>query len=397
MHEVGHTLGLRHNFRASTIYTQSQLDDSAFTATNGISGSVMEYNAVNIAAKGGKQGTYGMKVLGPYDYWAIEYGYKEIAPDQETDELKRVAARNNEPMLAYATDEDAAFAIDPEANQSDLGIDPLDFARRRFTLVQEMWDRWQSRTLKPGENYTVLRRIVERGLIVMTGASTNVAKYIGGVTTLRDHAGSPRAPLTPIESARQREALKIIANGLFSADSFRFKPEFMRRVQVDWLDRNDIFDIGLSTPSVDYSLGTQVLTAQRKVLAQLLSDGVAQRLLDSEVKYADPRSAMRLSEVYDTMKDSIWSELRTGRDITPLRRNLQREHLARLANVLLRPSASMPADARALQREEAKDLRREIAAAQGRPGFSKEARAHLSEALTQLDEALKAPIVRQAV
>jgi hypothetical protein len=397
MHEVGHTLGLRHNFRASTIYTQSQLDDSAFTATNGISGSVMEYNAVNISAKGGKQGTYGMKVLGPYDYWAIEYGYKEIAPDQETDELKRVAARNNEPMLAYATDEDAAFAIDPEANQSDLGNDPLDFARRRFTLVQEMWDRWQSRTLKPGENYTVLRRIVERGLIVMTGASTNVAKYIGGVTTLRDHAGSPRAPLTPIESARQREALKIIANGLFSADSFRFKPEFMRRVQVDWLDRNDIFDIGLSTPSVDYSLGTQVLTAQRKVLAQLLSDGVAQRLLDSEVKYADPRSAMRLSEVYDTMKDSIWSELRTGRDITPLRRNLQREHLARLANVLLRPSASMPADARALQREEAKDLRREITAAQGRPGFSKEARAHLSEALTQLDEALKAPIVRQAV
>jgi hypothetical protein len=262
--------------------------------------------------------------------------------------------------------------------------------------VQEMWDRWQSRTLKPGENYTVLRRIVERGLVVMTGASTNVAKYIGGVTTLRDHAGSPRAPLTPIDSARQREALKIIANGLFSADSFRFKPEFMRRVQVDWLDRGDIFDLGLSTPGVDYSLGTQVMTAQRKVLNQLMSDGVAQRLLDSEVKFADPRSAMRLSEVYDTLKDSIWSELRTGRDITPLRRNLQREHLSRLANVLLRPGASMPADARALQREEAKTLRREIAAAQNRPGFSKEARAHLSEALTQLDEALKAPIVRQA-
>ena len=397
MHEVGHTLGLRHNFRASTIYTQSQLDDPAFTATNGIAGSVMEYNAVNIAAKGSRQGAYGMKVLGPYDYWAIEYGYREIAPDKEVDELKRIAARNNEAMLAYATDEDVAFAIDPEASQSDLGNDPLDFARRRLTLVQEMWDRWQSRSLKPDENYTVLRRIVERGLVVMTGASTNVAKYIGGVTTLRDHAGSPRSPLTPIESARQREALKIIANGLFSADSFRFKPEFMRRVQVDWLDRNDIFDVGLSTPGVDYSLGTQVLTAQRKVLNQLLSDGVAQRVLDSEVKYADARSAMHLSEIYDTLKDSIWSELRTGRDITPLRRNLQREHLARLANVLLRPSASMPADARALQREEAKELRRDIAAAQTRPGFSKEARAHLSEALTQLDEALKAPIVRQAV
>src|SRR5207253_8412667 len=125
---------------------------------------------------------------------------------------------------------------------------------------------------------------------------------------------------------------------------FRFKPEFMRKVQVDWLDRNDMFDIGLSTASVDYSLGTQVLTAQRKVLGQLMSDAVAQRILDSETKVADPKSTLHLSELYSTLKDSIWSELRSGRDITALRRNLQREHLARMANALLRPSGTMPAD-----------------------------------------------------
>jgi hypothetical protein len=397
MHEVGHTLGLRHNFRASTVYTQQQLDDPNFTKTHGVAGSVMEYNAINIAQKGSMQGAYGQTTIGPYDYWAIEYGYKEVPQDSEAAELKRIASRSSEPLLAFATDEDAAFAIDPEANQSDLGNDPLEFARRRFTLVREMWDRWQSRELKDGENYSVYRRVVERGLITMTGASSTIAKYIGGVTTLRDHAGSPRAPLTPVESAKQREALRIIADGLFAADSFRFKPEFMRRVQVDWLDRNDIYDTGLSTSSVDYSLGTQVLTAQRKVLGQLMSDGVAQRILDSEVKSADPRKALRLSELYATLQDSIWSELKTGRDITPLRRNLQREHLQRVANALLRPSGSMPADARSLQREEAKALRREIAAAQNRPAYSKETRAHLAEVLTQLDEALKAPLVRQAV
>jgi len=397
MHEIGHTLGLRHNFRASTVYSQKELDDPAFTKAHGITGSVMEYSAINIAAKGTRQGAYNMTMLGPYDYWAIEYGYKELSADQESAELKRIAARNTEPTLAYATDEDAAFAIDPEANQADLGGDPLEFARRRFALVQEMWDRWQTRPLKAGDNYAVLRRIVERGIVAMTGASANVAKYIGGVTTLRDHAGSTRSPLTPIEVGKQREALRIIADGLFAADSFRFKPEFMRRVQVDWLDRNDIFDIGLSTSSVDYSLGTQVLNAQRKVLGQLMSDTVAQRIIDSEDKVADAKSALHLSELYGTLKDSIWSELRSGRDITPLRRNLQREHLARMANALLRPSGSMPADARALQREEARSLRREIAVAQGRPGYSKEARAHLAEALVQLDEALKAPLVRQVV
>ena len=397
MHEVGHTLGLRHNFRASTVYTQQELDDPAFTKTHGVSGSVMEYNAINIAAKGEKQGAYNQTTLGPYDYWAIEYGYEDIPQDREAGELKKIAAQSSEPLLAFATDEDAAFAIDPEANQSDLGSDPLEFARRRFTLVQEMWDRWQTRKLKDGESYAVLRRVVERGLATMTGASATIAKYIGGVTTLRDHVGSPRAPLTPVDTLRQREALRIIADGLFSADSFRFKPAFMRRVQVDWLDRNDIYDAGLSTTTVDYSLGTQVLNAQRKVLNQLMSDAVAQRILDSEVKAGDRNQTLRLSELYTTLHEAIWSELKTGRDITPLRRNLQREHLQRIANALLRPAGTTPADARSLEREEAKALRGEIAAAQNRPGYSKETRAHLAEALTQLDQALKAPLVRQAV
>ena len=397
MHEVGHTLGLRHNFRASTVYTQAQLDDPQFTKTHGVSGSVMEYNAVNIAPEGKPQGAYGMTTLGPYDYWAIQYGYEEIAPTQEKAELHRIAARSSEPLLAFATDEDASFAIDPEANQSDLGSDPLEFAQRRFDLVREMWARWQNRELKPDESYTVYRRIVERGLVAMTNTSTNVAKYIGGVTTLRDHAGSQRAPLMPVDAQRQRLALKVIADGLFSADSFKFKPEFMQRVQVDWLDRNDIYDVGLSTPNVDYSLSTQVLNAQRKVLSQLMSEAVAQRVLDSEVKLDDPRKALHLADVYDTLKDSIWSELKTGHDISPLRRNLQRDHLARIANALLRPSGSMPADARALLREEAKELRKEIATAQKRHHYSKEVRAHLDEAQTQLDEALKAPLVRQAV
>ncbi len=171
----------------------------------------------------------------------------------------------------------------------------------------------------------------------------------------------------------------------------------MRRVQVDWLDRNDIYDIGLSTPGIDYSLNTQVLNVQRKVLSQLMSDNVSQRVLDSEVKTSDPKSIVRLSELYGTLSDAIWSELKTGRDITPMRRNLQREPLSRLATSLLRPSMTMPADARSLQREQARALRRDIAVAQNRAAYSKEAKAHLAEALTQLDEALKAPIVRQAI
>ena len=397
MHEVGHALGLRHNFRASTVYTQVQLSNRDFTRENGIAGSVMEYNAVNIARPGEAQGAFNMTTLGPYDYWAIEYGYKEFAPERESAELRRIAARSNEPLLAFATDEDSSFAIDPAANQGDLGSDPLAFARRRLLLARELWNRWQDRELKPDESYVVLRRTVARGLIVIGQSSTTVAKYIGGVSTLRDHAGSPRPPLNPITAAQQREALDIIATGLFSADSFRFKPSFMRRLQVDYLDHGDIYDLGLSAPGIDYSLPGQVLRIQREVLGTLMSDTVAQRIVDSEVKLDDPKGGFRLSELYGSLHRSIWSEVRSGQEISPLRRNLQREHLARVANALVKPSSTMPADARALLRQDARALRDELKVVAQRTTLSKETQAHIAESLSTLDEALKAPLQRQGV
>ena len=105
----------------------------------------------------------------------------------------------------------------------------------------------------------------------------------------------------------------------------------------------------------------------------------------------------QLSELYDTLQGSIWSELKTGREVTPMRRNLQREHLRRVAGALLRPSGSVPADARSLQRMNAIQLASEIRSAQAKPGFSKETKAHLAESLNTLDEALKAPMQRVGV
>jgi hypothetical protein len=397
MHEVGHALGLRHNFRASTVYTQVQLNDSEFTKKNGTAGSVMEYNATNIALPGEHQGSYANTTLGPYDYWAIEYGYREVPAAEEAQELQRIAGRSNEPLLAFATDEESSAAIDPDSTQGDLSSDPLEFAERRYTLARELLARWETRQLKSGESYTVLRRSITRTLGQVGTSSQIAARYVGGVSIVRDHAGSPRPPLYPIDSARQRAALKLLAKNLFEIDSFRFKPEFMQRLTVDWLDRGDSFDVGLSTGGFDYSLPTQVLAIQRTTLNVLMSDAVAQRVLDSQSKLTDPAQGLRLPELYGTLHASIWSELKTGKDIDLFRRNLQREHASRLASALLRPAGSMPADARALLRADAKALRAEIAAAKARSGYSLEARAHLAETLATLDEALKAPLMRQGV
>ena len=399
-HEVGHTLGLTHNFRASTIYTLDQMENAEFTKQNGLAGSVMEYNALNIAPKGRKQGQYVMTTVGPYDEWAIEYAYKQLDPATEKDALLKIASRSKEPLLAFANDIDAGLGpvegMDPEVTRRDLGADPLAFAERRLLLSRELWDRLQERKIKPGEQFAVLRRNFVSASSQVALASNVAAKYVGGVVHLRDHADSGRAPLNPVPAAKQRQALKLITDGLFRAESFKFKPEFVARLVPDQFDRwfGDTGGRNLAAiVNPDASISGVVLGLQRATLDQLMADGVAARILDAPSKMTNAKQAFALSELYDTLQGAIWSELNTGGDINPLRRNLQREHLRRMVNVLIRPAATTPADARSLQRANAQQLQQKIRAALAMPG-NKETKAHLSESLDLLTESLKAPLQR---
>ncbi|MEJ7669392.1 MAG: zinc-dependent metalloprotease [Casimicrobiaceae bacterium] len=392
MHEVGHTLGMRHNFRASTIYPLDKLSDRMFTQQYGMSGSVMDYSPVNLALKGELQGEFHQSVLGPYDFWAIEYAYKPIAPAEEKEELARIAGRGaSDRLLAFSSDEEVVAGMDPAASHWDFGDEPLAFLERRFKLTSELWRRLQRKELAQGQAYDSLRRSFDAGLRQTVRAAQTSTKYIAGVAYVRDFAGSGRNPLTPVAPDKQRAALKLLADGIFSTDSFKFEPEFMQRMGVDYLQ--------VQWPNVnpDFSLIQRVLALQSGALAKLMNDTTASRLLDSEVKTRPDAKAFRLSELYTTLHSAIWSELKTGRDIDLFRRNLQREHANRVASALLRSAATMPADARALLRVEAKTLRTEIAAAQKRSSYSPEAKAHLVEALATLDEALRAPLVRQSL
>ena len=403
-HEVGHTLGLQHNFRASTIYPLAKISDRDFTSKHGIAGSAMDYNAFNIAASGDRQGEYVMSTIGPYDYWAIDYAYRPIAAEREKEELAKIAARSTEPELAFANDVDAGFegwveGMDPEVNRRDLGSDPLEFAQLRLKLSRELWDRLQSRTLKPGESYDVLRRGLVAGLSQVALATGISAKNIGGVVYVRDHAGSGRDPFTPVPAAKQRAALKLLSEGLFSVNSFRMRPEFLRRLTIDQFDRYRE-DSSLATIAPDFSLSDRVLSIQRQALDQMLSDPVARRIVESPLRFAEMNGTggpLSLSELYDSVQDAIWSELRTSTEIDPLRRNLQREHLRRLVASMIRPSHSVHADARSLQRENARRLLAQIRAAQPKPALSRESKAHLAEAANTLDEALKAPLQRSGL
>ncbi len=398
MHEVGHALGLRHNFRGSTGVKFEQLRDASFTRQYGISNSVMDYNGLNIPLESEAVADYSQTTLGNYDYWAIEYAYREIPPGNEAAELARIAARSaSDSTLAYATDEDVIAqlggAIDPRVNQFDLGEDPLAYYKRSLTLARELWARTQKRELAAGDNFTVFRRNLERGLRQFSGVVSPLSRYVGGVYTSRQVAGSASGKLNaPVPVAQQREALNLLTREVFSSGSFRFDPEFMSRLGVDHLDR---FMHGTAPMlNTDFSLASSVLAIQRSALDQLMGDGVAARLADAESKVADRRQLLSLAEVHARIADSVWSELKTGAEIDSLRRNLQREHARRVATGLVRPSTPVAADVRAVNRQVAVKLHAELQRAQGNPSLSATTRAHLAESASLLAEALKAPMVR---
>ncbi len=394
MHEVGHTLGLRHNFRASRIYSDQQLSDPEFTRSHALTGSVMEYAAVNLAGPGARPVAAFQNTLGPYDYWAIEYAYKPIAAADEKTELARIAARSNERELAFGTDEDNYLGIDPETLQNDLGDDELAFARKRFAIARDLFKRQESRPLPADQDYAVLRRSLNYAINDVARSVGVLARQIGGVRTLRDHPGSGREPLQPVPVAQQREALDAIARGLLAADSFVVTPQLQRRLAPDFQERTDALFGGSDSVATEFSPPQRLFEVQRALLAQLMSDAVAVRILDNQGATRVGGDALQLSELYARLDRDIWSELRSPADIPSPRRELQREHLNRIASLLLRPSASSRADTRGLMRTQAQDLLARIQRAERSGALSADARAHLKDCDDTLTQALSARLMR---
>ncbi len=402
MHEVGHTLGLRHNFRGSRLDSDKQLADVEYTKTHTLSGSVMDYLPVNLPRPGEPAAKPFDSTLGPYDYWAIEYAYKPFAADatpaQQASELLRIASRNTEPGLDYGTDEDFFLGVDPGSLQGDLGSDPVAYAQKRFAIARDLFARQETRTLKPSEDYAVLRRSVTYAIRDATRSAAVLLRQLGGVSTLRDFPGSGRDPMQPVPVNVQRASLDTLIEGILSPDSFRVSPALQRRLAPDFLERGDV-SAGGDPVSTDYPVETVMVDLQRQVVAVLMGDGLAQRLEDSAPKLDRPAQALTPAEVYARVTRVLWSDAGNfgadGKgDIPARRRALQRDHVNRLANVLLRTPGGVRVDLRSTLRAEAVALLPRIQAAQRRPGLGEASRLHLADCAETLRVALNAPMQR---
>lgn len=404
-HEVGHTLGLRHNFRASTIHPLDRVHDQALTRREGLVGSVMEYAPVNLSEDPGSQGEYYPTTLGPYDHWVIEYAYKPLAAstaEGKAAELAKIAARAGDPMLAYATDEDAglgagAWDMDPYVNRNDLGSDPLAFAAQRVRLSRELWQNIEATLEQPGEGYQVLRRSFSGALSQVGLAASIAAKFIGGIEHPRTHVGDAGGglPFQPVPRERQEEALAILSEYVFSPRAFEFSPELINKLPSErWPDFRN-FPASFQRRQ-DYPVHQEILSIQRAVLDRVLDPVVLARVVDSEMTQEDPFHVATLFAELDT---AIWEELDTGSGETAIRsfrRNLQREHLKRLITLVLAAPDAVPEDARTEARASLESLASKMKAAAAGGRLDAVSRAHVGESLARIEEALAAGAERRA-
>ena len=397
MHEVGHTLGLRHNFRASRWRTDAELNDPALGEEGGNSASVMDYAPINLPLPGHPAGASFQTTLGPYDYWAIEYGYKPLPADKAQADamLREIARRSESPQwadaLAYGSDEDYAQGLDPEALVFDLGRNPVAYARTRLAIVRDLFERQATRRLKPEDDPSLLRRSVGYGLREMERTGQILMRQIGGIVTRRDGPDSTRALLEPLPAAQQRAALRMLAQDFLSPDAVKLSPALQRRLVPDYLDRQMNDD---SASSTDFSLAEQQLALQRGVLSGLMSETLSERLLDNIDKTRDTeRSPLTPQELHRPLREAIWSGKAHPRTQDGATRNLQREHVRRLAEAIARNDSDR-ADVRALLRGEATQLLAQLRAQ--KPGADAIEAAHRRDCIDTLASALSPSIVRMA-
>jgi hypothetical protein len=400
-HEVGHTLGLRHNFKASAIYAPKNLQDVEFARKNGLTGSVMDYTPVNLSPKGEKQGAYYQTTLGPYDYWAIEYAYKPYdgnSPESERKFLEDIARRaGTDNHLKYGTDEDAfglsVRSIDPTCNLWDIGDNPLAFSQKRIRLAKDLWQNLDDVFEKKGERYPRLRQIFLAGINEYAITGLTAAKFIGGIYHRRDHIGDSgnRLPLEVVPAEQQRSALKFLIDTYFSPNSFSFDPDLLNKLAPE---RNWDFE---GTPfllyRLDFPIHGYVQVLQSLVLFRIFDPLALIRLQDNEVKVRD-RNKFTMAEQFEGIRDAIWQEVKTRQNVSSFRREVQRMHVYLLDQIVNKSPVFFPHDAVALARYDLEVIRSWIEQAIGSKSLDIYTKAHLQEMQAKIDALLNAKMQR---
>lgn len=455
MHEVGHTLGLRHNFIASTVYSLEEIEKRRKTGDATV-GSVMDYNPALFFNKDATAGHFITPTIGPYDFWAIEYGYRPFDPSaaapepkSESDKdpnaapkgptqasaeqgaaggtngasaggpakealsaaggmvdeqqmLASIASRSTLPELAYATDEDTTYVSpDPRNNRFDCGKDPIDWARTRIELCDERMTNILEWAVKDKEAWYHLAPAFSRLVLEKMSTLEFVGRYVGGQYFNRARRGDPDAapPFAPVDVATQRKALEFLVKHALSESAYTFDARVLNHLAPSrwWHEGSDV------SFTMDFPVIEMVSSMQWNALFDRLFPNTLRRIQDAELK-TPASNRLTAAEYIQRVHGACWAEAADPKraaqdkwtDETPcvplFRRTLQREYLAIVEPMLrLKPGDALPADLHAM-------LSHSLRLLSGQLGEALKAKldfasaAHFTECKSRIDRILSAEL-----
>ena len=362
-HEVGHTIGLQHNMQASSAYSVEQLR-TRFVCEMGVAPSIMDYARFNYVAQPGDD-TCLMPVVGPYDKFAIEWGYRPFLGkdrDTEMEDLREmVVDMQDDPVYRFSS----PTGSDPTALTEAIGDDAMRASDYGVENLKRIVDNLTDWSFEEGEDYADLQELYNNVVGQWGRYTGHVVANIGGVVRTRKRQGQDGVPYEMVGKDRQERAMQYLNRQVFAT------PE--------WMLDADILDRFQGSGAVDLVRGRQA-----QALGQVLNVARMKRLVEQEAFEGD--DAYSLGHMLDDLREGVWSEVASGRATDAYRRNLQRAYLDRM-KVLMEDEEAMQSDVAPFARDQLATLRGGLAAASGATSH-RATRLHFHDAIERIDAIL---------
>lgn len=316
-HEMGHCLGLRHNFEGSTGLSTGQLADDDLTNTEGVSASVMDYVPVNVMAVLKGRGNFFSPTIGKYDEWAIEYGYADIkaySPEGERYGLERIASQSGKPGLGFMTDENAD-SWNPYVVRFDNAADPLNYSERQIEAARRIRQYAIDKLPLADEGYARRTNMILQSIVATFREGRYASRFIGGIVADRSHR-SGKGTLAPVDPALQRQATRLLARECLGAHTFDLPDSVRNNLAID----NNLEEAQDWTAPLRQLVGRQ----QMMLYAGAMSADTIDRISENQIKWGAKPGAYTLEEHVGTLLAAAFDEIGKNENVAPTRRDLQR-------------------------------------------------------------------------
>lgn len=379
LHEMGHTLGLNHNMKASQMLSPAEVHNTSITQKKGLQGSVMDYPSVNINSDRSKQGDYYTMKPGPYDLWAIEFGYKVFPEGQEESGLKAILSRSHEHDLLFGNDADdmrsPGNGIDPRVMINDMSSDMVTYGEDRYKFVNNAMGKLLSKYASNDKSYQQIQiryAVLNNQRFQMANA---ISRYIGGVQVDRSfpgqNPGSKPFVITPVDY--QKKAMAFLNKYVFAPNAFDVDLPLLPYLQVQ---RRGYNFFGATEDPKHTSV---VLNFQMNILSELLNSVTMRRITNSAL-YGNTYT---VADVLNDLTNGIFKADITGA-VNVYRQNLQTEYVKGLISIV-ESKTGYDNVARSGAYNSLRKIKAQLATA---PSPNESTKAHRSMLLFLIDKAL---------